>query len=275
MNQQPLANHHLAINHWPESSCARAFWGQQEIPPYRRLLADTVAWLDPQPGEHWLDLGCGCGQLTQALWDKSGGTLQSIVGLDCAAVNQRAFHKLRAALQPPPLCISPQDWGEIQRGEVIRFITADFSAGLPDCENEQFDGVVSGLAIQYAESYSEKSGCWTTEAYDRLLAEICRVLRGGGRFVFSVNVPMPAWGKVALHALPGIWHARRPARYLKNSLRMLRYGAWLTREARSGRFHYLPLPVIVEKLTATGFLAIAHRLTYAGQAYLIRCQKRA
>jgi ubiquinone/menaquinone biosynthesis C-methylase UbiE len=263
MSQTPITHHHSAVNHWPQSACARAFWGQQEIPPYRRLLADTVAWLDPQPGEQWLDLGCGCGQLTQALWEKSGGRLQGIVGLDCAAVNERALDKLRAALQPP--C----------RDDVVRFITADFSAGLPDCANEQFDGVVSGLAIQYAESYSEKDGCWTTEAYDRLLAEIYRVLRVGGRFVFSVNVPEPAWGRVALRALPGILRARRPARYVKNSLRMLRYGAWLTREARRGRFHYLPLPVIVEKLTATGFLAIAHRLTYAGQAYLIRCQKSA
>ena len=57
-----------AVNHWPQSSCAKAFWSQHEAPAYQQLLADTAAWLDPQPGEHWLDLGCGCGQLSQALW---------------------------------------------------------------------------------------------------------------------------------------------------------------------------------------------------------------
>ena len=38
------------VNHWPDSACARAFWGQHEAVPYRQLLADTVAWLDPKPG---------------------------------------------------------------------------------------------------------------------------------------------------------------------------------------------------------------------------------
>src|SRR5260370_11683089 len=89
-----------SVNHWPDSKCARAFWGQQEAPPYQELLADTVAWLDPQADEHWLDLGCGCGQLTAALWTKSQGALAGIVGLDCAAVNEQAFQKLRAILQP-------------------------------------------------------------------------------------------------------------------------------------------------------------------------------
>src|SRR5262249_15841239 len=145
----------------------------------------------------------------------------------------------------------------------IRFFPTDFSAGLPEWRDGQFDGAVSGLAIQYAEYYSEEEGRWTTAAYDGLLAEIYRVLRGGGCFVFSLNVPEPAWGRVAWRALPGVFRTRQPGRYLKNSLRMLRYGVWLTREARRGRFHYLPLPVIRGKLTATGFVAVEHRITYA------------
>ena len=52
----------------------------------------------------------------------------------------------------------------------IRFVHADFSSGLRSWEAGRFDGIVSGLAIHYAESYSHKLGRWTTEAYDRLLA---------------------------------------------------------------------------------------------------------
>jgi ubiquinone/menaquinone biosynthesis C-methylase UbiE len=256
-----LATAPRSANHWPDSACARAFWGQQDLPPYRRLLSDTAAWLDPEPGECWLDLGCGCGQLTEALWQKSRGTLREIVGLDCAAVNEKAFRKLRSAVTPPA-----------SEGS-IRFAVADFSNGLPEWDDERFDGIVSGLAIQYAECYSEEQGRWTTDAYGRLLSETFRVLRKGGRFVFSVNVPEPAWGKVALHALPGIFRARQPGRYLKNSWRMLRYGAWLTREARHGRFHYLPIQDIQKMLAAAGYQHIEYRLTYARQAYLIRCVK--
>jgi ubiquinone/menaquinone biosynthesis C-methylase UbiE len=248
-------------NYWPDSKCAKAFWSQQEAPSYQRLLADTDAWLDPRAGEHWLDLGCGCGQLTRTLWTKSRGQLACIVGLDCAAVNAAVYERLRGEVQPPA------------GAEQIRFLPHDFSMGLPAWPNETFDGVVSGLSIQYAECYSEALGNWTTAAYDRLLAEVWRVLRPGGRFIFSVNVPEPAWGRVAWQSLHGVLSARKPLRFLKNSLRMLRYGAWLTREARRGRFHYLPIETIVDKLAGTGFQRIEHRLSYAGQAYLIRCWK--
>src|SRR5579884_3742604 len=104
-----------ARNYWPDTKCARAFWGQQDVPPYRKLLADTVAWLAPRPGERWLDLGCGSGQLSKALWQVSGGRLAEIVGLDCAAANARSYAHLRATLRPTPTL------------ESLRFVAGDFS----------------------------------------------------------------------------------------------------------------------------------------------------
>jgi ubiquinone/menaquinone biosynthesis C-methylase UbiE len=251
----------VAANHWPEAKCAKAFWGQCHLPPYRKLLRHTAEWLDPRPGQRWLDLGCGSGQLTRALWEKSGGTLAELVALDCAAVNEHSIARVRATVQPTP---SPDQ---------LRFVHADFSSGLAEFPAGHFDGAVSGLAIQYAESWDAVRGCWTTDAYDHLLAEVGRVLRPGGSFVFSVNVPEPAWLKVALVGLHSLFGAPRPLRFARNALRMLRYGAWLKQEARSGRFHYLPADVIVEKLKAAGFTAVEHRLSYAGQAYVLRCRK--
>jgi SAM-dependent methyltransferase len=251
----------IAINHWPESRCAKAFWSQSEVAPYRELLADTTRWLEPAAGERWLDLGCGSGQLTRALWEKSHGSVAEILALDCAAAHSIAIEKLRGKLNPP----APADR--------VRFLHVDFSAGLPDCEDASFDGAVSGLAIQYAQSYSQERGCWTSEAYDRLLAEIFRVLRPGAGFVFSVNVPDPAWGKIALFGVPAFFFSRKPLRYFRNSMRMLRYGAWLKREAKLGRFHYLPASAIARKLIAAGFVAVESRLSFARQAYLLRCRK--
>ncbi len=249
-------------NYWPDAKCARAFWGQQDLPPYRRLLADTAAWLEPQCGEKWLDLGCGSGQLTRALWERSGGTVAQVIALDCAASNARCIARLEGLVQPTP---AP---GQLQ------FVHGDFSQGLVRWEDGWFDGVVSGLAIQYAELYSEEKQGWTTDAYDGLLHEVYRVLRPGGCFVFSVNVPNPSWYRIALSALPGWVTARRPGRYVKNAWRMLRYGAWLKREALRGRFHYLPAATIRAKLDAAGFAPIEHRLTFSGQAYLFRCGRR-
>jgi len=251
----------LPVNYWPDSACARAFWGQRELPPYRRLLRHTAAWLDPRPGQRWLDLGCGSGQLSRALWEKSGGTLAEVVALDCAAVNAEAIRRVRERANPPAAC-----------GQ-IRFLHADFSRGLAQYPAGHFDGAVSGLAIQYAESYCPLRRRWTSDAYDHLLAEVCRVLRPGGSFVFSVNVPEPSWGRVAASAVMGFFRASKPLSYVKNAYRMWRYGGWLKRQARLGRFHYLPAPAIADKLTAAGFERVEHRLSFSKQAYVLRCFK--
>ena len=76
---------------------------------------------------------------------------------------------------------------------------------------------------------------------------------------FSVNVPNPAWRKVAWRSLGGARAAKKPLKYLKKAWRMLRYGAWLKKEARTGRFHYLPADVITAKLKAVGFAGVIVR----------------
>ncbi len=252
-----------SMNYWPDNRCAKAFWNQYELPPYQELLRDTTTLVDPLAGQRWLDLGCGCGQLTKMLWNKSQGTLRELVGVDIAPINEAAYAKIRATAEPQP---SP---------DVIRFMPADFSHGLPVWRDGWFDGIVSGLALQYAESFDEERNQWTQDAYVRILAEAHRLLRPGGTFVFSVNVPEPAWGKVAWNALTGTFHARRPLHYLKKSLRIYRYGNWLKREARRGRFHYLPQEQIESILGGVGFASVETQTSFAGQAYLFRCRKLA
>ena len=249
-----------AVNYWPDSKCAKAFWQQADIPAYKDLLADTIAWTDPQPGQRWLDLGCGSGQLTRALWAKSGGKLDAVVGLDCAAVNAESYALIRGSVEPPP-----------EPGQ-ISFVAENFSGGLPDWQDEQFDGVVSGLSIQYAESYSPEHG-WNTAAYDGLLRRVGALLKPGGSFVFSVNVPEPNWLKIGVQTIPSVFSAVRPLRYFKNVVRLIVYGRWIKLEARRGRFHYLPADQVAAKLAHAGFTAIQYRLSYARQAYVFRCRK--
>ena len=57
--------------------------------------------------------------------------------------HDRLEARLRAALQatPTPRC--------------LRFMSRDFGRGFPDWPSGQFDGVVSGLSLQYAESFAD------------------------------------------------------------------------------------------------------------------------
>jgi SAM-dependent methyltransferase len=244
-------------NRWHANRCARAFWSQAEVPAHQQLLADTAAWLDPAPGQHWLDLGCGAGHLSRALWVKGAGRLAGVVALDCAAVNEQAVARLAFDLDT----------------DRITFQHADFSAGLPQHASASFDGVVSGLAVQYAESFCPQRRQWTRDGYHRLLAEVCRVLRPGGRFVFSVNVPQPQWLRLGLSGLGGLFRSDQPMTYLRNSLRMLRHGAWLKREARRGRFHFLGEPLVRAALAQAGFVDVVSRSSYGGLAYVFRAHK--
>ena len=251
------------VNFWFDKRCARAFWSQCELPPYRELLAHTAEWMAPARGERWLDLGCGSGQLTRALWDGSEGQVASVVAVDCAAANDEAIASLRESLVP---LASP---------ERVSFQQVDFSHGLSAFADKTFDGIVSGLSIQYAQHYSATEGRWTAEAYDNILAEALRVSKPGGRFVFSVNVPNPGWLKIAFHGIPSFFTTSKPLRHLRNGMRMLRYGSWLKQEAARGRFHYLPADLIRAKLAAAGFDRIEHRVSYARQAFLFRAYRPA
>jgi SAM-dependent methyltransferase len=251
----------VPVNYWPDNACAKAFWGQRELPSYRQLLADTVAWLEPRQGQRWLDLGCGGGQLTRAIWEKSGGSVAEVVALDCAAANAKAILKLRGEMDPPA--------GFRQ----VHFLHADFSQGLAQCQAGTYDGAVSGLAIHYAESFDLQAGHWTSAAYDQLLRDVCRALKPGGTFVFSVCTPEPSWGRVAFAGISGFFRSGKPIKYLKNAARMWRYGRWLKQQARMGRFHYLPIETVERKLHDAGLEQTEHRLSFARQAYLIRCRK--
>ncbi len=248
-------------NYWFADSCARTFWDQHKSRPYQQLLDDTTKWLDPEPGQRWLDLGCGGGQLTARLWEVGNGALAEIVAMDCAAANETMIKKLQTKLSPPP------------REEQIRFVCRDFSHGLPLFETDSFDGVVSGLSICYAESRDETTGEYTDEGYNRVFAELFRILKPGGRLVFSVTVPNPSFWRIFWKSLGSGFRMSKPGRLLINGLKMQSYGRWLKREASRGRFHFLPIEDIVSRLERTGFDGIEHQHSYADQAYVVAARK--
>jgi ubiquinone/menaquinone biosynthesis C-methylase UbiE len=245
-------------NLWHKDETAQAFWDQHRALPYRELLADTIAWCEPKAGQAWLDLGCGGGHLLAGLWRASGGQIGRIAAADCAAANEQAIARLCSRVQPTP------------RPEQTSFAVVDFSHGLPQFEDASFDGIVSGLAISYAESFDERRQQYTDAAYNHLYTELHRILKPSGRLVFSVNVPNPNFWKIVWKSFGKGVRLGKPFRTLKNVVAMQRHGSWLKREARRGRFHFLPIHGIFERMAAAGFIGLDHKLSYAGQAFVVR-----
>ena len=66
------------------------------------------------------------------------------------------------------------------------------------------------------------------------------MLRPGGRFIFSVNVPDPRLARIAFHGVPSFFTSRNPIKFFRNSMRMLRYGKWLKQEAAGVDFTIYP-----------------------------------
>lgn len=220
-------------------------------------MRDTIDAAAPRPGERWLDLGCGGGQLSEALCAAAGGPLASVLAIDCAAANAEAIARLAAGGRP------------------VRFDRGDLSHGLPNVPDGSLDGVVSGLAVTYAEDWDATAGRWTDRAYTRILAELCRVLRPGGRVALSVNVPEPNFWRVFWKSLGHGLRLRRVLKVGKNALRMQRYGTWLKEQARAGRFFYLPQGEVERRLRSAGFAEVSCRLSYAGQAFVFRATRPA
>ena len=128
------------------------------------LLSDFTArpfvlsWCEPIQGQRVLDLGCGEGYIARQL--KKRGAAQ-VEGID---ISQKMIAGAIAAEEAQPLG--------------IRYQTCDasLSSGFHD---EEFDLVIAVFLFNYVDC----------EQMTSIMKEVFRVLRSGGRFIFSVPHP--------------------------------------------------------------------------------------
>ena len=125
--------------HWAAGDAYEQFMGRWGSEVASRFLA----WLNPAPGQRWLDIGCGTGALTRAIVTRTQA--QWIAGLD------PSWDFVRYSYQKTPQAA---------------FFVAD-GRGLA-LRDETFDAVVSGLALNFVPAPAQA------------LADMYRVVKPGG-----------------------------------------------------------------------------------------------
>lgn len=127
-----------------------------EVKPHTAFYErPAVAALIPErlDGAHAVDLGCGTGYFTELLAAR---------GARVTAVD--ASRKML-------------DHTHGRAGDGVRCLLADISEPMPDIESGSADIIVASLVLHYARDL------------DRVFEELARILKPGGRLVFSVHHP--------------------------------------------------------------------------------------
>jgi ubiquinone/menaquinone biosynthesis C-methylase UbiE len=220
----------------------------EHAPPYREMVDALTELMNPQPGEHWLDAGCGAGTMTAEIWRRTNGKAQ-ILALDHS--ERMLAHFQRRSFHPPPT-----------DGAIVTRL-GDLRERLP-FPDDSFDGIVGNLVFSYIDAFWD--GRRRVDALVGCLQELRRILKGSGRLVWSTPKENPSFVRIFLLS----WRAWIQPRIFRDAIKLLRHAQELKRRSRAGQYHYLSPDEIERIMTAAGFDEVVIQRTYAGEGFAVR-----
>jgi SAM-dependent methyltransferase len=200
------------VKPWKNRIVSFAYQYQKEAKPFKDMMKVFASEITAHHHMTIMDIGCGSGRIIYLILNDLKLNPRSIDALD---ISHYALHYAQRNIKKLPYTCP------------VVFHQADISSPgwYNKWSNNTFDLITAGLAIQYAQYWNEEKKQWTTDAYEKALKAVYDLLKPGGQFVFSVNVPHPDFSLIAKKSkkeiLTSLWKA--PLR-LFVALIMVRHG---------------------------------------------------
>lgn len=230
---------------WNDS---RALYPYMEIGAPFRVLADTVkSFMKPQDGDTWLDAGCGPARMSEFLWEKSNRKINKIYGLDIILWPAQEMAKKLPALE--------LKYGNL--GERLDFA------------DNTFDGIVCNLVLPYMIEYEGIKG---KEGIQRIFNEFARVLKPGGRLIWSTIFKGLHCEIVLACAVPGVIKVLYKMPNIPIiAFKLYKYGKVLERKGRQGLYSFLSIQEWDSMLQKAGFINSEWKSVFIEQAMVNSC----
>lgn len=224
--------------------------------PYQKLIKTCFDYCRPKKGEIWLDVGCGSGALIEKIWRATEGEVGKIDALDLSPV-MLSYSRLRTTNFNP----SPKE-------NQIVFKEHNLSNPLP-YEDNTFNGIVANLVLPYVVYYQERYG---NDALRGVLEEMYRVLKPGGRLIWGT----PKKGVNFFWVFVASWKDMIDPRHLERLYygpAILAHAFRIQKMGKRGEYHFLDNEKLKEMLKKIGFTNIEGKISFAKQAWVIKCEK--
>jgi len=218
--------------------------------PYQDLVNEFDKNIPSVIKGKWIDLGSGSGMIVDLL-------LKKINNPQSAEILATDFDKTMLGHLSKRLN---------NNNLKIKELDLAMSFDLPD---NYFDGVTANLVLSYIIHHESELGL---RGFTRLLEDIYKILKPGGKFIWSSPRKGVIFAKVFLASWKDILNPRQtenlyygPA-ILKQALRIQNWG-------KRGIYHFLDTKEIEKILKEIGFINIKFSRSMANQVDIISCEK--
>ena len=237
---------------WEEYS--KIYSNLEKAGPYRSLSKSIFEMIQPGPGEKWLDVGCGPLRVSELIFKKSKGKVDSIEAIDI--ILKMAKDKI----------------GKLKEKGVelpVHLNYASITDPLPYPDNS-FNGVGANLILSYVIDFLGEKG---RDALRKVLEEVFRVLAPGGQLLWTTPKEGVNFTWVFLGSIPDMLNlyeyiVHKDIGRILQGTRILKHALEIQKKGKNGIYVFLPKEELESLLKDVGFINLTWKKTFAQQVWV-------